>query len=74
MESDLDIYTYVKRSGDNYFWYQESKGEKIPGTDGRSKLDVTPWIVLRFVRVDGEDYGRGSVSYTHLTLPTILRV
>ena len=62
MDSDLDIYTYVKRSGDNYFWYQECKGEKIPGTDGKSKLNVSPWIVLRFVRVDGEDYGRGYVS------------
>jgi len=62
MDSDLDIYTYVKRSDDNYFWYQECKGEKIPGTDGKSKLNVSPWIVLRFVRVDGEDYGRGYVS------------
>ena len=62
MDSDLDIYTYVKRLDDNYFWYQECKGEKIPGTDGKSKLNVSPWIVLRFVRVDGEDYGRGYVS------------
>ena len=62
MDSDLDIYTCVKRLDDNFYWHQECKGEKIPGTDGRSKLDVTPWIVLRFVRVDGEDYGRGYVS------------
>ena len=62
MDSDLDIYTYVKRVGDNHFWYQECKGEKIPGTDGKSKLDVSPWIVLRFIRCDGEDFGRGYVS------------
>jgi len=43
-------------------WYQECKGEKIPGTDGRSKVDVSPWITLRFVRIDGEDYGRGYVE------------
>ena len=62
MDSDLDIYTYVKRENDNFIWYQECKGEKIPGTDGRSKVDVSPWITLRFVRIDGEDYGRGYVE------------
>ena len=62
MEGDLDIYTYIKRVNDEHFWYQECKGEKIPGTDGRSKIDVTPWIVLRFSRIDGEDYGRGYVE------------
>ena len=44
------------------FWFQECKGEKIPNTDGRSKVDVTPFIPLRFIRVDGEDYGRGYVE------------
>ena len=62
MEGDLDIYTYVKRVNDDFMWYQECKGEKIPGTDGRSKINVSPWITLRFVRIDGEDYGRGYVE------------
>jgi len=62
MDSDLDIYTYVKRVNDEQIWYQECKGEKIPGTDGRSKVDVTPWIVLRFSRIDGDDYGHSYVS------------
>jgi hypothetical protein len=62
MDSDLDIYTYIKRVNDDFMWYQECKGEKIPGTDGRSKVDVSPWITLRFVRIDGEDYGRGYVE------------
>ena len=62
MDSDLDIYTYVKRVNDDFMWYQECKGEKIPGTDGRSKVEVSPWITLRFVRIDGEDYGRGYVE------------
>jgi hypothetical protein len=62
MEGDLDIYTYIKRINDEHFWHQECKGEKIPGTDGRSKVEVSPWITLRFVRIDGEDYGRGYVE------------
>tara|TARA_R100000781_G_scaffold4345_2_gene5444 strand:- start:137 stop:1729 length:1593 start_codon:yes stop_codon:yes gene_type:complete len=62
MEDDLDIYTYIKRINDDHIWYQECKGEKIPGTDGRSKIDVSPWILLRWVRIDGENFGRGYVE------------
>ena len=62
MKEDLDIYTSIKRMNDDFFWFQECKGEKIPNTDGRSKVDVTPFIPLRFIRVDGEDYGRGYVE------------
>ena len=62
MQNDLDIYTHVKRMNDDFMWYQECRGEKIPGTDGRSKVDVSPWILLRFIRIDGEDYGRGYVE------------
>ena len=29
-----------------FFWFQECKGEKIPNTDGRSKVDVTPLFLL----------------------------
>jgi len=61
-QNDLDIYTHVKRMNDDFMWYQECRGEKIPGTDGRSKVDVSPWILLRFIRIDGEDYGRGYVE------------
>ena len=61
-DEDLDIYTHIKRYGDDFNWHQECKGEKIPGTDGNSKLDTSPWICLRWVRIDGEDYGRGYVE------------
>mgnify|MGYP003136243286 FL=1 len=61
-DEDLDIYTCIKRYGDEFTWFQECKGEKIPGTDGNSKIDVSPWICLRWTRIDGEDYGRGYVE------------
>ena len=61
-DEDLDIYTCIKRYGDEFQWFQECKGEKIPGTDGNSKVDVSPWICLRWTRIDGEDYGRGYVE------------
>ena len=62
MGDEIDIYTCVKRYGDDFMWHQECKGEKIPGTDGRSKVDVSPWILLRWVRIDGEQFGRGYVE------------
>ena len=62
MEGEIDIYTIIKRQNENLFWYQECKGEKIPNTDGRSKIEVSPWILLRWVRIDGENYGRGYVG------------
>ena len=62
MKDDLDIYTHIKRMKDDVIWYQECKGEKIPNTNGNSKVDVSPWIPLRFIRIDGEDYGRGYVE------------
>tara|TARA_A100000164_G_scaffold106353_1_gene93549 strand:- start:2418 stop:4016 length:1599 start_codon:yes stop_codon:yes gene_type:complete len=62
MGDEIDIYTCIKRYGDDFMWHQECKGEKIPGSDGRSKADVSPWILLRWVRIDGEDYGRGYVE------------
>jgi hypothetical protein len=61
-DEDLDIYTCVKRYGEDYVWHQECQGEKIPGTDGKSKIDVSPWIVLRWTRRDGVDYGDGYVT------------
>ena len=61
-DEDLDIYTHIKRYGDEFKWFQECKGEKIPGTDGNSKFDTSPWICLRWTRIDGEDYGRGYVE------------
>ena len=61
-DEDLDIYTHIKRYGDEFKWFQECKGEKIPGTDGNSKVDTSPWICLRWTRIDGEDYGRGYVE------------
>ena len=34
----------------------------IPKTQGSFPIDKSPYIPLRFNRVDGEDYGRGYVE------------
>lgn len=59
---NVDIFTHVRRDGDQWKVYQEVKGFRIPGSDGNYPLDKSPWIALRFIRIDGEDYGRGYVE------------
>ena len=34
----------------------------IPGSLSKAPADASPWLVLRMVSVDGEDYGRGRVE------------
>lgn len=59
---DVDLYTHIYRDGKNWKVYQEVKGEKLPGTEGSYPLDKSPWIPIRFTKIDGEDYGRGYVE------------
>ena len=59
---EVDIYTHVKRENNRYVWYQEVYGKKLPKSFGKSPVETTPWIALRFNSVDGEMYGRGRVE------------
>lgn len=61
-EKTLKLYTHIEYENDKVHWYQEAKGKEIPGTHGMCDTDVSPWIPLRFNRVDGEEYGRGYVE------------
>ena len=36
--------------------------QTIPGTEGKAPKDTSPWLVLRFNSVDGENYGSGRVE------------
>jgi hypothetical protein len=58
----LDMYTHIYRQDDQWIVYQEIKGAKLPGTEGKYPLDKSPWIPIRFTKIDGEDYGRGYVE------------
>ena len=59
---ECDIYTHVKRDNNRYVWHQEVHNKILPKSHGKSPVDVSPWIPLRFNSVDGEDYGRGRVG------------
>ena len=61
-EKTYDLYTWVKRTDSEWVVHQEIEGRIIPGTDGTYPFDKTPWLPLRLIRIDGEDYGRGYVD------------
>ena len=63
-DDDVEVYTCVKlddKSG-RWVWYQEVDGKIIPGSRSTAPKNTSPWLVLRFNTVDGEDYGRGRVE------------
>lgn len=59
---NLDLYTHLTKTQRGWDVYQEVAGMEIPGSRGKYKKDESPFIPLRFTRVDGEDYGRGYVE------------
>lgn len=57
-----ELYTRVVRSEKGWDVYQECEGIVIPGTEGTYPKDKSPWLALRFIQIDGEDYGRSYVE------------
>lgn len=65
--STVEVFTHVyfeksPDGNDKYVTYQEVCGKIIPETQGSFPADKAPWIALRGVKVDGEDYGRSHVE------------
>lgn len=58
----IKLYTHVEYERDKVHWYQEAKGKEIPGSHGMCDKDVSPWIPLRFNRVDSEEFGRSYIE------------
>lgn len=61
-QKHLKMYTHIKREGGRVTWHQEIAGHTIEDTKGDVPEDGNPWLPLRFLRVDGEDYGRSYVE------------
>ena len=59
---DCDVYTCIKLTKKGWSWYQEVHDQVIPDSYGKAPKDKSPWLPLRFVTVDGEDYGRSRVE------------
>jgi hypothetical protein len=61
-EKTVSLFTRIRRVSNKWEVIQEAKGMIIPGSKGSYPLDKSPWIPLRWTRIDGEDYGRGYVE------------
>lgn len=63
-DEEIEIYTHIYRdeeSGD-FLKYEEVEGVEIDGTDAQYPVDACPYLPIRMVRQDGEDYGRSYVE------------
>lgn len=59
-QETVKIYTYIQWTDKQCIWHQEVKGHIIPGSEGKSPKELSPWLPLRMGVVDGCPYG---VSY-----------
>ena len=59
---DVEVYTSVKLNNGRWEWHQEVLDKIIPGSRSSAPKNSSPWLVLPFNSVDGEQYGRGRVE------------
>ena len=57
-KKECDIYTCIRRVGKKFEVHQEVHNIMIPSTKGSYTEDKLPWMALRFIAIDGQDYGR----------------
>lgn len=64
VEKSVEVYTHIRRDAEAKQWKvrQEINGHDVPGANGTYPLDKSPWLALRFVAIDNEDYGRGFIE------------
>jgi len=62
MEEVVEVYTRMWRYGNMHHVCQEINGKTVPGSEGKYPKDKSPFIPLRWTRIDNEDYGRGYVE------------
>lgn len=63
-KDEVDLYTCIKYNidRDEYLVFQEIEGKDVPGSSGYFAPEELPFLALRMVTVDGEDYGRGYIE------------
>jgi len=62
--NDVEVYTHVRLDSQSgrWIWHQEVDNQILPNSRSTAPKNASPWLVLRFNTVDGEDYGRGRVE------------
>lgn len=61
-EHSVPIYTSITRDGKKFRVVQEVGGVEVPNTENSYNEETLPWLCLRYIEIDGEDYGRGFVE------------
>jgi hypothetical protein len=61
-DEPVDVYTHIRRNGKYFEATQELNGYTVPGSYGKFPVEKSPFIALRWAKLDGEDYGRGLVE------------
>ena len=61
-DDTVNLFTAICRHGDKWLIKQDINGTLLPDNGGTLPLDKSPYIPLRFSRIDGEAYGRGYVE------------
>lgn len=61
-EKAVALYTVMRRDGKKWKLHQEIQDKLIPGTESTAPIDSPPMLPLRFIKVDGESYGRSYVE------------
>ncbi len=59
---DVEVYTCVHIENGRWVWHQEAEDKILPNSRSSSPKNASPWLVLTFNSVDGEQYGRGRVE------------
>ena len=62
-ENTIPLFSRLFREEDGtYSVYQELNGMEVPDSRGNYPADECPWMALRWVAVENEDYGRSMVE------------
>lgn len=63
VDGNVSLYTAVLLNESNKWEiFQDVNDTRVPNSEGTYEKDKSPFIPLRFSRVDGENYGRGYVE------------
>ncbi|MCS5736567.1 portal protein, partial [Herbiconiux daphne] len=63
-DEQMEVYThcYLDDESNQYLKYEEIDGVEVEGTDASYPMDSCPFIPIRMIRQDGENYGRSYVE------------
>lgn len=58
--TEFEVYThaYLDHETGEFLSYQEIEGVEVDGSEGQYPRETLPWLPVRLIKTDGEDYGR----------------